>query len=273
MKFIILFLSLLVYTSVLSKTIHKRDVVIKSSKYGNISVSEACRNELYDKNNPINKCIADKSIIVNDKGACPDINSSECQKVYNDRMSALPSCKEYPKIAQIFSQTFMQTSLATQKLYCQLDEYGSPCPYPDILTSYTATYEELIPTCKSKVCTDQLVSIIEILSTNTKTNKNNKTKMLNILKSGECTSLATGNNNIDSTTNNAVNDSVTNNTLGNNTDGTTNNTIGNNVNNNNTNNNTNTMNSNNMDDKSDAKTLKVGINFILSISLLLLSIY
>jgi len=185
----------------------KREVTFDASQLQDISVE--CYNEFLEyaecENYPLPQTY--------DK-VCPIVTGEKCQKYYNDPMSFLPSCKEFPAVVETTS--VYKSLIPSLKFFCQKDEAGNHCPLSDeFLASNTDTYvpstlEEmdkiLEATCHSKICREvsyefsntagEMINDIDNLSTYTVTGAENGLRglaqMAKYLNSDECKAMSSG---------------------------------------------------------------------------------
>ncbi|ORX48069.1 hypothetical protein BCR32DRAFT_250618 [Anaeromyces robustus] len=169
MKSIILFFSLIIVVNALSNAFYKREIYDGDDEFMAIytNTSEECKKEL-EKKNDIDICVPSvDNLAENYKESCPIFKSDKCQNVYKDIMSAIPSCKNDPKVVDYFTNELMKVKSFPKKI--------------------------VNDSCHSKVCSDGLIEYFENLTAYAKSINEDEVylfeKMLDYLKSEECKSL------------------------------------------------------------------------------------
>jgi len=118
-------------------------------------------------NEPSNKCKIEQEKISecypsldnyknNYKEICPPIKTENCQNVYKDPKSFLPSCDDISSYEDF-------NYINNVNLLCQLDENKELCPL--VKSFYNNESYSDRDTCNSKICTDSMIAFLENLET------------------------------------------------------------------------------------------------------------
>ncbi|ORX87111.1 hypothetical protein BCR32DRAFT_324594 [Anaeromyces robustus] len=175
MKFIIQILSLLLISSVLSISPLKRTVSVSPFKraisvsYDNPKINDDEMNDILTeecKNELLREdTLYSKCMISIDsslKESCKIGLSDECKKFYKDPLSTMPGCKNDPNIDSLHLPDLMNLSYIYTKLICHFDEDGYNCPLAETIVHDIPMSEDRIElSCKSTACTEGAIEFFE----------------------------------------------------------------------------------------------------------------
>lgn len=88
----------------------------------------------------------------NYKEICQPIKTEKCQKVLKDSQSVSPAHKDNPY--------YSTDNLSTINIICHLNENNELCPISKKYYSFEKKNYSKKDTCKSKICTDSIVTYI-----------------------------------------------------------------------------------------------------------------
>jgi len=175
MKFIIfLFVILYIYTSSalsfsINKNIVKREesnkLVVKNVNVNvnrnNLNISLECRNDL-NRSTEYKECSDIHFTLSNYEYLCSILNSSKCQKFYENPFSYIPNCKNEEVMVDLLSEPMISTTKASVSLICSKDGKGNLCPAAEVsLQGKIIDSEAINQTCQSKKCISALSDMLK----------------------------------------------------------------------------------------------------------------
>jgi len=213
MKFYYVLLTLVAASSVLSfnargglyftDNTKKKDPIYEN-------VSKECREEL-NKTGIFSNCMDNRVLSVEtNEERCKKLSSQLCVKFYENPFAELPNCEKDPIFIQYTN--VIKGINPKKSLHCLYNE-GKLCPTVNKeFTTGSYEDEDIFETCKSKACTESLISFFEVSAKNAEANvklsvllqgldeekyemyiehfKESYGKYIDYLKSSNCTSQA-----------------------------------------------------------------------------------
>jgi len=160
MKLTTQFVTLLAASSVYGYSIFRRYVDVDQSMIADLeaTITHECNKAM----EPYEKCMEMPS---NLKDTCPDITSDSCVKFFEDPFGVVPQCKGIPVLEQTLDPTILKATKLAMKLMCLKDENGNLCPITEVIrNNQEADLKTIEDTCKSQICTKELLKPTKLMS-------------------------------------------------------------------------------------------------------------
>jgi len=134
---------------------------IFSKKFLN-KLTKECRDEIEKTNNDCLNSLSSTSTSEDYNNMCKKISTETCLKFFKDPLTIFPKCANDPTFKD---EVILIQSINPKENYnCLRDKEGNPCPYTSAnINGFNSTSfrEAILETCKSKVCTENLITSLD----------------------------------------------------------------------------------------------------------------